>query len=558
MVSTVTCYKNTGFDRNNRPSDVSVLGLAESTVYDSVWVFQNLDRISVRVKASYSEIEDVDYVKIGSTYYIVTGLNMLTEQTAELALSIDPVLTAGGVSNLTVIGGWDERAHVSSDPMFGNIIEEPFVPSNRLERTSPEKVVDGSYVQAHRVVAATVDLTQVKNYADQYYDIASESTALVSVPRVPAIKLESSISVQPVGSSVELSYNLPVTTLFNLDNDEIKEAVTKARSLGIEAAITSCYLLPVMTELEYTVNDDKTYVKIKSNGAEVSLSSIDGMAYRYGGYQVKNNKAFALFNSYLIFSVGSGESREYDAHDVYMNDGAPTLSLIMDCSPNGKPYLGPRYYLGDETVAFQDSVGGAAWRNNPLSFTEGSGSTIGWTQALRQARDIGARTVYGNTGTSYGLLDKLASGDIIGAVMSPITGLIGQGYEQARQASDLQLNYDTQYNVVAPTVNFPVSDSIQGFLGNSFYVSHTHLSDGDLERFDNFLTQFGYKVDKKFEKSDLTNRQYFNYIKTNGAVVKAAGAPLRIEQMVADTLNGGVRLWHVLPNSSAMTNNPIA
>lgn len=567
MVNEIICYKNTGFDRNNRPSTPAVLATATATTFPSIWTYQNLDLLSVRIKAGYNDIADVDYVKIGTKYYVVTGLVMLTEQTAELSLSLDPIVSAGGIGVIKVVGGWDERAHVSNDNLFGNILSEPFSPSNRLERTTPIAVTTSDYGEgALQVVASTVDLTQVGDYADQYYDAASKEVSLVSVPRIPTVKVETKVEIRDVDGTSLGGYNVPLTSMYSLTNEKVKEGIVKARSLGIESAVTACYLIPNGTSYHGIADADTgVYTQIYNIRTPIQLPSTDGFPYKYGTYKPKNNKAYALFNSYLIFSVGSGDSREYDAHDIYNNDVSPQLVSLADLSPGGRPYIGPKYYLGHETRPFQDCISGCVWRNSPLAYTEASGSLLNKAQSRRQYYDSEYNDLVRQINTapqaiaSFG--QQLLSGRFADALGTGVNALMTEEIAQhnkARQQSDLVLQFQTANNVVAPTVSFPVSENIQGFIGNVFYCCHTHLSEGDLERFDNFLTQFGYRVDKRFTASDLNSRKYFNYIKTTGAVVSVEGSPLRVEQLINDTLNGGVRLWHVLPNAAAMTNNPIA
>lgn len=561
MTSTVTCYKNTGFDFSNRPSSANVLALADSTTYPSVWVYQELDRTQIKIKASYDEVKSVDYVKIGDVYYIVINLQMETEQTATFTLAVDPILSMGGVSSLVINGGWEVRAHVSADGIFTNVLPEPFVPTARLERTAPRKMTQfGDYNEAKRIVAATVDLTQVKNFADQYYDAASEATALVSIPRTPQIKYETKCSIRDArdGSSVK-SYVLPVTTLYALENEDIQLALTKARSLGIDGAITACYMLPIYGEIEYSINDNKTYIEIKTIGQTITFDGITEMLYKYGSsYTPKNNKVYALYNSYEVVSVGSGEIESYDAHDLYYNDAAPTFVLDIDPSPKGRPYVGPLHFMGGITQMFQNSVAGSQWLNNPLGFAEASGSLIGLAGVARAANDIGHQQGMSAIRLATDFVGGGGSNNVIGGIMGSVGNILDGGRSSARQAQELNVQHENNYYVVAPDVKFPADPEIQGYAGNNFFITHVHLGSADLERFDNFLTQFGYRVDKKFDKADLTNRQYFNYIKTTGAVVEALGSPLRLNRLAADLFNTGVRLWHVLPNQSAMTNNPIA
>ena len=67
---------------------------------------------------------------------------------------------------------------------------------------------------------------------------------------------------------------------------------------------------------------------------------------------------------------------------------------------------------------------------------------------------------------------------------------------------------------------------------------------------------YGYAQSKPLEKSDFTNRRYFNYVQADGVNV-GGNIGLRIREMIAQQLSGGVRIWHTLPNPSYYNNNPI-
>ena len=132
-------------------------------------------------------------------------------------------------------------------------------------------------------------------------------------------------------------------------------------------------------------------------------------------------------------------------------------------------------------------------------------------------------------------------------------------YEKGFQAKRRSELYDLRVanSVVAPTVNFPYnSEIVRDSLGNGALVYLYKYSSNDLARIDKLLTMYGYRVAKKLEKSDFTNRQYFNFVACNNVTV--TGNSKWINDGIAEQLKSGVRMWHVLPNPSYYSNNPIA
>lgn len=104
---------------------------------------------------------------------------------------------------------------------------------------------------------------------------------------------------------------------------------------------------------------------------------------------------------------------------------------------------------------------------------------------------------------------------------------------------------------VPPTINFPVSSNLQNFIGNGFIVIQEKLQQGDLERFDNFLTQFGYRVNEKLQKSFFNNRPYYNYLQVGNLKIKAVtgNLPQYMLDYAEMQLMVGVRIWHTYPNN---------
>ena len=116
-----------------------------------------------------------------------------------------------------------------------------------------------------------------------------------------------------------------------------------------------------------------------------------------------------------------------------------------------------------------------------------------------------------------------------------------------------------------PNVKFPISDNLMPYVGNKFFLVRHRLSDADTIRYDKYLTAYGYSTSEPLTKECFTCRQYFNYVRATDVNIDIMpdnpNFGLRTRQQIANQLNAGVRIWHVLPNSTeaidAFENNPI-
>ena len=581
MTYTITGYKNTGFDTLNRPSAPSVLATATTVTFPSNFLWQNKGLATVRIAATFEEVCDIDYVKIGDTYYVVNGITMLNEKTAELSLLLDSICTAGGIGSITVQSGWTKRAHASHDGLFENNIPESWTPSQEMYMDKPVQIgptgkVTGDESKDVPVVLTTVDLEQTSNVAETYIDAAGADSGSVTVPKVPG-KSHWTSFVMPTGDG-DKHYYYPGAALFRtrfVDDYKVWDGITKARSLGIDNCIIKSYVIPEdMAGLVALKGTDSSAV-VTITGIRKTYNSPYNFKYTVPNYTIKNNKVFSLYNAFTLYGISSGNTRAFDAHEIsHGNETVPTFIVYSDPGPDGCPYIQPAYYDGSATIPFQNSVPGSSWLNQPISYNTQSGNLVDAMRIVRQnalekfkqANEV-AKAGIDAAGSLLGLnksgkqikkdlTDRRVGGagfmGLAGEAIGAVEGYVETQYNRQTR----MLDFSTAQNIRAPEVEFPCDPSIQGYIGNGFYISRTRLCDNDVKRLDAYLTQFGYAQDKPFEKSDMNNRQYFNYIQTTGANV-LCNQPLRIRNDINDTLDAGVRLWHVLPNASAMSNNPI-
>lgn len=556
MTYNVQLYKNSGFNTINRPASISVLQDATSIMTQAIFDWQDLDKSSIKISAEFDDICDVDYCRIDNKYYIVTSIKMTSAKTAELSLMMDPILTAGGIEELTAISGWCLRHHVGSDPLFGNVTPETFTPHKRIKMITPEKIgPDAEYYGNGTIlglVCSTVDLTDLKKIVDYYGMEGAETTQDVAVPKLPLVSKPTYIGIRFGGLK---RYTLPLTGCYIhsfqgvVDPDtDVNRGICQVRSLGIESAIKNVYIIPsgylTAANVDHNAQNQRKIDGLVSDVKTYTPSP--AFNYVYGGYTPKNNKVFTLCNDYTVYSICSGDSRKFSAVDLYAGGKSPDFYVYADFGPDGKPFIQPTYFEGASTILFQESVKGAQWIDEPLSYSQASGA--GFITRDFEYEKINQR--WGVAGDVAGIIGGIAALDV-GAVVGGIKNLFTNDADR-----ELQKN-QTQRYIFPPEASFTVDRAVQGFVGNGFYITRTQLDPDDMEAFDNYLTQFGYNDAVAFDMSFLTNRQCFNYIQTQGASVKCT-APLRVRNAIAALLDSGVRLWHELPNTAAMTNNPIA
>lgn len=559
---TIKCFKNTGFNNIDIPdSSTRLESLATSVSFDDVWLLQDKYKTNVRVNTSYSNVKDVDYCKIGTTYYFVVGIKMLNENACELSLATD-YLTTIGIANLGIVSGWCTRRSVTNDTLFSNVIDEDFIPSEPLKLDLGVVIKpNGSASSDLQVVTSTVDLSQIYTVGKTFEDTATSLS--VTVPFVPRLLTESEFVMS---LDTEHVNRLPNTTAYDITKSNIQDGIQAVRSLGIDTAITGSYRIPKEYISSSLIDSEGRIANVTSNNTEVE-SNINPV---YDA-NVKNKKVFiGQFQRVVLTSIVSGSQEEYEAHDIYDGSGNFKFRVFADVSPEGRPFCKPTYYHGDTTNYFMGVVAGAVWQNLPISFVNRAGQSIDYVNQSR--RNILSAI---NTGSSiigsvmnipnmpeitaggtemWALSDKQNkwAGDNINRSVSSLSALpsyILNSLEDTRQ-------YNIRANIVAPEINFARVSSLQNYIGNYFYVYRYRLSDNDTVRFDNYLTQFGYAVNEPLTQACFTGRKHFNYVRGEGINIKNSYSLIFRDGAIRQLMNG-VRVWHELPNLTAMYSNPI-
>ena len=291
--------------------------------------------------------------------------------------------------------------------------------------------------------------------------------------------------------------------------------------------------------------------------------------------------------------TAAGNSAEYDLEDMRDGNGniSYNISMVTDPRPDGKPYFRPQWLNGKMAGSgnykdfWRNCIAGMQWKQVPLIFTEASGNALN-TQRFQNkyniqsenyahqrninAVNMGQTIVNGALNAASSAMEAINPLKAGQAIVGSLQSGANMAFDVAKQGMEMYHNkkvfglektselYDlyTENNIIAPTVNFPYnSDAIRDNIGNGVLAYQYKYSDNDYNRIDKLLTMYGYRISKPLEKSDFTNRKYFNFVACQN--VSVTGHSQWVNDAIARELKDGVRVWHVIPNKSYYNDNPI-
>ena len=563
MVASVTLYYETGLSPGNCLDSISKLSSLAFTAktFPNVAIKQDRGRVDIKINATYADVKNADYCKINSSGYWVTGINMLNDHCAMVLLQQD-YLTTIGVSNLSIVSGWCTRRSVSDDTLFKNTLPENFTPSQELVVSGCTEISNGSSETGHiNVLLCNLDILNLTDLAKAYTATLAGKDVNVVVPKLPSISDGGTkYYFHPQGASNTYSTNIAMTKAFNPNNTKVKEGVSEVRALGIESCIGASYNLPLQW-VDATEDGNGVYTMFvdKWKNTKSSLST------HWGSY--KNNKVYSgQFQSIVCYSICSGEQNTFKVEDVVNSDGEILWTLFADLRYNGYPACKPSTYRNKHNSSMFGVVKGANWQQTPFMYTYGSsGYAVGLQSAAQNyvANQLGVAG--GIVGSGANIVSGMIGSDLSGGEaqannLALGTKIVSNGISAGARLAMNRVNFNDNVRSLlkaTPEIQFPVVPQLQDFIGNKFYEMHYRLSNTDMTRFDNYLTQFGYAVSEKLTTACFTGRTHFNYVQGEDVTLNAT-APLYLRNGAAEQIMNGVRIWHTKPSSSALVDNPIA
>lgn len=554
-------------------------------------------------------------------WYYITSVPLMTSiDVARLSIQIDGILSVGGFSALNILGGITIRHHVVDDN-FGEYTEpdpllicrEPLI----LELNDGWSFSD--YDHVYTIMESTVnlaDMGQGVNPPSEKWVDPNDSSIEVIVPKTIPVTNPTDFSAKQYNTA-DIAIPSPGTGFFVSTVDGtalsiIQTGSARCRDISAESAIVSQYQVPdKMVSIAYNVGTG--LITQITGRTSTSPDNISHLPYDFSGagYTVRNRRLlYGDLCKYGIITT-DGNMALYNPEEIYDFNGStyPTLIFVTDPRPSGRPYFRFEYYnreQGEGDAFWINCLPGAPWRQVPLIYNTPSGVELTNNRYALVSSNIyqqykntqwqagvgiysGAlSTVQGGASNIASRLSDYAEGYGVAAngginrssnialelINTPISLMqSGVGIATAKDIKEEKINLrENAYyldmasglaenaianEVVVPTIQLPGDTKIlRDIKGNGCLVYRYHPSQADIERQDKILTMYGYKDSTILETSFFNNRQKFNYIQATGVEV-GNNIPSWHKAIIAQQFLQGMRIWHVLPDTSHYANNPI-
>lgn len=403
-----------------------------------------------------------------------------------------------------------------------------------------------------------------------------------------------------------------------IENEYVKNGVKRCRDLGIESSILNQYTVPAafMGGLEGTT-ESPDLVSLSGVFKDSSIEPNSDYNFIYDE-NVKNLRIlYGLSNQYEILCP-NGNSGLYKPEDIYNEEKEETIYphiwLFSDVRAEGSPFYRFKYLnkSGVEDgknceVLLNGCIKGSNWTSVPLTFYQKSGNrldlynfnselnsfnvekaqqniandiglftsgfnlitaplSLGGYQEAPSPSGMGPMPANRSSSKAYGAsMDNLNSfantaGGIGGAIGNFAQSAVNSQfipYLQENKLHKMYMNFGFSQNVIVPQIMFPFqSATLRDILKNGFVTFRYRPSDNDLQKQDKLLTMFGYRHTDIFKKEYLTNRTKFNYIKCFNLSISSS-IPQWLKEGCLAQIEGGIRVWHVLPDEQHYNDNPV-
>ena len=503
-------------------------------------------RNSVKLKGDATELLGVTYMRFMNDrsvdmwfYAFVTGIEYINENTTLITYEIDVMQTwfiqFGSLQPCMVL-----REHVNNDTFGLNLEEEPIgsdvydsdiiysfadEADNPFSHYSVVMQTTGASPTDHHMIQG---LYSGCNYAISDADSQGDGNAIYT----DGIVMLGSWSLQEQQENIIDLYTVPTFCTTSHDN-------TGHLHVSNEIEIPSTYD-------NYTPKNKKlfmfpySYLMVTTHMGDVAI-----FRWEYFDGTTGSDCEFEVDGTML----GGGEircyPRAYNGQDHNVDAG-----IVMGNFPkNTAAYDAYQAWLaaGGSTRLENDrlvnSVKGAG------ALTKAIGSIANMISPSSSSRVTDVLEPTGTRVNGQNVLD-VTRREVSDQYRSPssgaMAGAVGGAFETAGGMIEARNNMQYTFNdaayapniiIGAPTSCLPVSQR-----DANIYFYHTHIRDDEVKRLDDFFSCYGYSI-KKVKQPNLTGRRYWNFVQTQGAVVKG-NMPASSKDAIARIFDSGITFWH--------------
>ena len=438
-------FFNTGFNAVNIPDSELTLRQAASSIksYPALDILQPTGLTTVRLKALYEQVIGADYLLLRSQenpdlfcfYAIASAPTMTSVDVASINIVEDPILTAGGIDNLTFLDGITSRHHVASDDdAFGAYVEDdpyltlteaPDYYSMDLFDQGPEIEWSTDGDPMVMVLTSTVDLLNADllnmttiptanpiegagpdftfQGGDSYsYKIPrnNESTNFADVrpnfDTMVAAGLEG--EVNEIGAtSYASNIESGIKAFGQIDLINIHDKISNLVALGLESAIIDAAMIP-KSFCKFNRYLDEPYGDgwysrgasdigcVQAVGAFYLPEDDGSFAYEYDENVHNKRVLYGKYNGYSLVAKATGSSTEILPEEFLYHSGQEALTLqygkapVPMCLPdiriNGRPYFNFAHIKSSGNSFMNGAISGSQWRRATITSSSKSGAAL--------------------------------------------------------------------------------------------------------------------------------------------------------------------------------------
>ena len=396
----VRLYKSTGFNLVNVPDDPSLLEQKPHKNFGVIDCLQRYFLSYITIRAFEDDVILGDFLKLyddenenNYAYYVVNGYTMTSGDTVQLNVAMEPLLTCGGIDNITIVDGIVTRHHLGENEPLPTEKDPLLIPKriyvdavascgNGIVRNSAN-----TEYQYKLIIRSTLDpaaLTWIANQPvenvlrpvvdlEASYDAQTQtidgykglfvSSPILDIQSDPdectriGFGKEHEGGVHQIDPTIDLSdgtfYIQVGDSVGDLDLETLTKALIKLAEYGREDVILDAYYVP-----QRLLDERATYASMGGiatlygklrEGAE--YVECEDAAYKilpdigsFGPSEVHNwNAYFGDHFAYTFFSPDNNQSITINTEEFFKNgmaydEGEPTFPEVLescDFRPNG-------------------------------------------------------------------------------------------------------------------------------------------------------------------------------------------------------------------------------
>lgn len=572
MSYSVTVYKNSGFNIQNIPKNSTVLSsVASSQSFNNVDINQNRHLANIKIKATWSEICDADYCKVGDYYYFIIDCHMQNTNTAHLQLQLDGITTVGGVEAITILDGQTSRY---SGVEVGDGDDPMLAPSNTMNISGAWTMQDAgggaTYVEMTLSPSKTADEKNATKFT--YTDPVTGSELSAVIPDGKPTSADTMFFPETGVAGYSRG-----TTLYSFDN-AMKTKIAKVTSLGLDKAMLNSVRLPsscldIRTTTDTAGDEYVNAIYGATQTANLPSAVPTNIASGRTNAAHINNSSFAKYGMLTC----SGSKAEFIPADITPSDG---ITRKCDPSLEGKPFYRFSTYKGGADF-WLNALPGMQWKTVPFLNNQRSGSDIQDLQtsmALESnAETYQRKKVIGSEGNTNVLAaaasmigasikkdinNRVDNSSIFGGLningTSSVSAYLGD-YEYLQKQQEIVNKTINNRAYQVPSLNFPYnSEMLRDVKGNGVYVYRYTYTSADLDRIDKLITRYGKKYTAALTREMLIPPQNKNYVYVECSDVSVTHYNNNFQgsrwmnEVIAAQLRGGVRIWNVAPTNGTV------